>query len=88
MAHSDQSPQPFHGRLGFGELRGSFAILDNVGGSEIILVNCDALTRTRKILALRWSKAYPAHEIRDLRFQRGSGRLPSRIAFEYGASAT
>lgn len=69
----------------FGELWGSFAILDNVGGSEIILVNSDALTRTRKNFALRWSKTYPAREIRNLRFLRGSGRRPSWIAFDCGA---
>src|SRR5277367_2466014 len=63
----------------FGELWGSYAILDNFGGSEIILANSDALTRTRKIFALRWSEAYPVREIRNLRFLRGSGRRPSRI---------
>jgi hypothetical protein len=69
----------------FGELWGSFAILDNVGGSEIIMANSDALTRTRKIFAIGWSKTYPVREIRNLRFERGSGRRPSRIAFDYGA---
>jgi hypothetical protein len=69
----------------FGELWGSFAVLDNIGGREIILANSETLTRTRKILALGWSKPYPVHEIRNLRFQRSLGRQPSRIAFDYGA---
>ena len=69
----------------FGELWGSLAILDNFGGREIVLVNSASLTRTRKIFALGWSKTYPVREIRNLRFQRGSGRRPSRIAFDYRA---
>ncbi len=70
---------------GFAELWAIYAILDNVGGNEIILANSEALTRMRRIFGLGWSKTYPISEIRNLRFQRGSGRRPSRIALDHGA---
>jgi hypothetical protein len=69
----------------FGELWASYVVLDSVGGSEIILVNSETLTRTRKIFGLGLSRTYQVREMGNLRFQRGLSRQPSRIAFDYGA---
>jgi hypothetical protein len=69
----------------FGELWACYLILYTVGGREIIVANSETLTRTTKLFGLGWSKAYLAREIRNLRFQRGLSRQPSRIAFDYGA---
>jgi hypothetical protein len=67
------------------ELSASYLILYTLGGSETILANSETLRRTKKIFGLGWSKTYPVRELRNLRFQRGSGRRPSRIAFDHGA---
>jgi hypothetical protein len=69
----------------FAELWASYVILYALGGREIILASSQALTRTKKIFGLGWSKTYLVREIRDLRFQRGWNRRPSRIAFDHGA---
>jgi hypothetical protein len=69
----------------FGELWASFSILDNFGGTEDILLNSEALKRSRKIFGLGWTRTYLIRKIGNLRFQRGLSRQPSRISFDYGA---
>jgi hypothetical protein len=74
---------------GFGEVWAMFALLREMGGQEIITVNPEKLTRRVQIFRLGFTRTYRLSEIKNLRFQPGTGggrsRLRSRIAFDYGA---
>jgi len=73
----------------FGELWAIFALLRAMGGREIITINTERLTRRLEVFRFGVTKTYLVSEIRNLRFQPGTGggrsRLRSRIAFDYGA---
>jgi hypothetical protein len=73
----------------FGELAVSYSVLYLIGGREVILVNSESLTKRTEIFGIGPAKSYRVGEMRNLRFQPtsgvGKGRIPNRIAFDYGA---
>jgi len=72
-----------------GEVVVGYMILYALGGREIIVANSETLTCRKQIFGLGWARSYRVVEMRNLRFQRAESasnrRIPSRIAFDYGA---
>jgi hypothetical protein len=72
----------------FGEVAVGYMVLYGIGGRLLILANAENLTLRTEIFRLGWSKSYMVREMRNLRFQPeipgARGKVPSRIAFEYG----
>lgn len=73
----------------FGEYFAGYTVLYALAGRQVIVASSDTLTCRTEIFGLGFGKSYLPHEIRNLRFQparaAGRGRLPSRIAFDYGS---